>query len=72
MVHQLLAWDQAPQSWGYAAKRRNVEKKSASEASRAGDWEREGAAEPGDMLFMPPINDTRFWYHALISQSVQC
>ena len=32
---------------------------------------REGEAEPGDMPFMPPIHDTRFWYHALIGQSAQ-
>ena len=60
---ELIAWDQAPK-WGKAKKH------SANEASRAGDWGRERAAHPGDMPFMPPIHDTRFWYHALIGQSV--
>ena len=43
-------------------------KKSASEASRTGTGEGEGATEPGDMPLMPPFYDTRFWYHALTGQ----
>ena len=35
-----------------------------------GGWER--AAEPEDMLLMPPFHDTRIWYHALICQMSSC
>ena len=32
----------------------------------------ERAAEPEDMLLMPPFHDTRIWYHALICQMSSC
>ena len=56
-------------------KRGQIGKISASEASPAVVWgggEGERAAEPGDMLLMPPFHDTRFWYHALIGQMSSC
>ena len=56
----------------WSEKERGKKKGLPSEASRARDWGREGAAEPGDMPFMLPIHDTRSWYHDLIGQSAQC
>ena len=73
---KMLAWDQAPQ-WGYAAKRRNVAKKSASESSRVGDWGREGAAErnlttePGPRLGKCLLKDKRAYWHPSVFLSMR-
>ena len=66
-----VAWDQAWQ-WGEKAKKRGqIGKISASEASGAVSWGG-WAVEPGVMPLMPPFNDTRFWYLALIGQMSSC
>ena len=53
-------------------------KKTGSNRKNIGEWsERRGilggwAVEPGVMPLMPPFNDTRFWYLALIGQMSSC
>ena len=66
-----VAWDQAWQWEEKAKKRGQIGKISGSEASGAVSWGG-WAVEPGVMPLMPPFNDTRFWYLALIGQMSSC
>ena len=64
--NKLLACEQAPK-WS------KVKKKIDERSELSMAWVRKNGRGPVDWpVLMPPIHDTRFWYHGLIGQITHC